>query len=174
MIAAKGYYSGTTPLSINASGVASIQVATAGQNGYMSSTYAGKLDGIAAGATNVTNTNQLTNGAGYIVASSTTTGTHSGLVTGAVRKIVSVIGTNTSATAGYSYVLTASLTLTLPGSPTAGDTVSVTNLSGTYTPVVARNGQNIMGVAEDMTLDFNYISLSLTYADGTRGWVISN
>jgi len=32
-----------------------------------------KLDGIAAGATNVTNTNQLTNGAGYITASSTDT-----------------------------------------------------------------------------------------------------
>jgi hypothetical protein len=44
----------------------SIPAATSGVNGYMSSAYAAKLDGIAAGATNVTNTNQLTNGAGYI------------------------------------------------------------------------------------------------------------
>lgn len=44
----------------------SIPAATASANGYMSSAYASKLDGIAAGATNVTNTNQLTNGAGYI------------------------------------------------------------------------------------------------------------
>lgn len=44
----------------------SIPAATASANGYMSSAYAAKLDGVAAGATNVTNTNQLTNGAGYI------------------------------------------------------------------------------------------------------------
>jgi hypothetical protein len=45
--------------------------ATASVNGYMTSTYASKLDGIAAGATNVTNTNQLTNGAGFITSSGT-------------------------------------------------------------------------------------------------------
>jgi hypothetical protein len=45
--------------------------ATASVNGYMSSTYASKLNGIAAGATNVTNTNQLTNGAGFITSSGT-------------------------------------------------------------------------------------------------------
>jgi hypothetical protein len=45
--------------------------ATAAVNGYMTSTYASKLDGIAAGATNVTNTNQLTNGAGFITSSGT-------------------------------------------------------------------------------------------------------
>lgn len=44
----------------------SIPAANSTTNGYMSSAYAAKLDGIAAGATNVTNTNQLTNGAGYI------------------------------------------------------------------------------------------------------------
>jgi len=48
-----------------------IPAATSGANGYMSSTYAAKLDGIAAGATNVTNTNQLTNGAGYITSAGT-------------------------------------------------------------------------------------------------------
>ena len=50
---------GTTP-------ALSMAAATASTNGYMTSTYASKLDGIAAGATNVTNTNQLANGAGYI------------------------------------------------------------------------------------------------------------
>lgn len=51
---------GTTP-------AISMAAATASVNGYMTSTYAAKLDGIAAGATNVTNTNQLTNGANFIV-----------------------------------------------------------------------------------------------------------
>jgi hypothetical protein len=51
--------------------------ATASVNGYMTSTYAAKLDGIAAGATNVTNTNQLTNGAGFVT-SSILASTHTG------------------------------------------------------------------------------------------------
>jgi len=51
--------------------VISMPAATASVNGYMTSTYAAKLDGIAAGATNVTNTNQLTNGAGFLTASGT-------------------------------------------------------------------------------------------------------
>ena len=45
--------------------------ASSGVNGYMTGAYATKLDGIAAGATAVTNTNQLTNGAGYITSSGT-------------------------------------------------------------------------------------------------------
>jgi len=72
---------GTAPVSASTTSGAttiSMAAATASANGYMTSTYASKLDGIAAGATNVTNTNQLTNGAGYI------TGITSGNVTTAL------------------------------------------------------------------------------------------
>jgi hypothetical protein len=64
---------GTAPVvsSGGATPAISMAAATASVNGYMTSTYASKLDGIAAGATNVTNTNQLTNGAGYITSSGT-------------------------------------------------------------------------------------------------------
>ena len=48
----------------------SMAAASSGVNGYMTGTYATKLDGIATGATNVTNTNQLSNGAGFITSSS--------------------------------------------------------------------------------------------------------
>lgn len=65
---------GTTP-------AISMAAATASVNGYMTSTYAAKLDGIAAGATNVTNTNQLTNGAGFITGSGNTTGSAGSLAT---------------------------------------------------------------------------------------------
>jgi UDP-3-O-[3-hydroxymyristoyl] glucosamine N-acyltransferase len=163
----------TTAATPNALNTLRTTLATSGQNGIMSSTFAAKLDGIAAGATNVTNTNQLTNGAAFITASATTTGTHSGLVTGPVRRTTSVISGNTTAVAGSTYVLTASLTLTLPSSPTAGDTVGVVNASGTATAVIARNGQNIMSLAENMTINSIGVSLSLTYADATRGWVIA-
>lgn len=72
---ARAAISGTAPVSYNSTtGAISMAEATASVNGYMTSTYAAKLDGIAAGATNVTNTNQLTNGAGFITGSGNTTG----------------------------------------------------------------------------------------------------
>jgi hypothetical protein len=67
--------------------------------------------------------------------------------------------------------MTASLTLTLPASPAAGDMVMFSNNSGTTTPVIGRNGQNIESLAEDMTVDnVNYFG-TLVYADATRGWI---
>jgi hypothetical protein len=89
-----------------------------------------------------------------------------------IRQMTTVISTNTNATASNIYVMSASLTLTLPALPTAGDWISFTNRSETTTPVVARNGSNIMGLAEDMTLDSVNASGTLVYADATRGWVL--
>ena len=48
-----------------------IDEASGSAAGVMSVAHHDKLDGIASGATNVTNTNQLTNGAGYITSSDT-------------------------------------------------------------------------------------------------------
>lgn len=93
------------------------------------------------------------------------------VTTNQTTEIVSVISTNTTAVSGTRYVLTASLTLTLPASPTAGKWVAFSNRSGTTTPVIARNGSNIMGLAEDMTLDSTEASGVLIYTDATRGWV---
>lgn len=90
-----------------------------------------------------------------------------------VREYVQVISGNTNATASYTYVLTASLTLTLPASPTVGDFIKVSNASGTATAIVARNGSNIQSLAENMTIDVVDASFTLVYADATRGWVIS-
>ena len=50
---------------------ATIGEATGSAAGLMSTTHHNKLDGIASGATNVSNNNQLTNGAGYITSSGT-------------------------------------------------------------------------------------------------------
>ena len=66
---------GTAPVvsSGGATPAISMAAASSGVNGYMTGTYATKLDGIATGATNVTNNNQITNGSGYITAGSTDT-----------------------------------------------------------------------------------------------------
>jgi len=84
-----------------------------------------------------------------------------------------VISTNTAAVSGCLYVMTASLTLTLPASPAVGDTVKVSNLSGTTTCVVARNGSNIQGLAEDLTIDSLNAAITLTYASASLGWVFA-
>lgn len=87
------------------------------------------------------------------------------------RLTINVISTNTTAVASRTYVFTANLTLTLPASPTAGDMVMFANRSATSTPVIARNGQNIMGLAEDMTVNnVNYFG-TLVFSDATHGWI---
>jgi len=83
-----------------------------------------------------------------------------------------VISTNTTAATGTAYLLTASLTLTLPATPAAGDCVFVHDASGSGTCVIGRGGENIMGLAEDLTLNTGYPYLWLVYADATRGWVL--
>ncbi len=91
---------------------------------------------------------------------------------GTFRKNMQVIGTNTAAAANSMYVLTASLTLTLPASPAAGDFVDVSNMSGDVTATIARNSQPIMALAEDLTVDLDGAGFTLVYADATRGWVL--
>lgn len=89
-----------------------------------------------------------------------------------ITEMVSVIGTNTTAVPSTVYVLTASLTLTLPATPAVGAWVRVSNMSNTTTAVIARNGANIMALAEDMTVDRTNAGFTLEYADATRGWIL--
>lgn len=89
-----------------------------------------------------------------------------------ITQNVQLISTNTTAVRSRTYVLTASLTLTLPASPAAGDWVAFINRSGTTTASIARNGSNIMSLAEDMTLDSAQARGTLVFADATRGWTL--
>ena len=85
------------------------------------------------------------------------------------------VTTNTAAISDRLYVFTSgtAVTLTLPLSPSNGDSLYVANRSGIDTNTVARNGELIMGVAQDVTLDVSQASFKLTYAAGTQGWVIT-
>ena len=82
------------------------------------------------------------------------------------------ISTNTLAVNSKLYILTATLTLTLPSSPTTGNRIGILNLTNDVLSVVARNGSNIMGVAEDLTIDVLKASFELYYIDSTTGWAI--
>lgn len=86
---------------------------------------------------------------------------------------ITVISGNTNATNGQTYIMTASLVLTLPATPTVGQWVTFQNSSGVLTCSVARNGSNIMSLAENLTVDVLHAAFTLVYADATRGWVFA-
>lgn len=70
----------------------------------------------------------------------------------------------------YVVVTAATKTITLPASPLPGTCVTVV-VAGTWLDtVVARNGSNIMGLAQDITLDKQYAAMQFTYTDATNGW----
>ena len=83
-----------------------------------------------------------------------------------------VISTNTNALKNTTYVLTADLTLTLPASPVAGDSIKISNQSAVETCIIARNGSNIMGLASDLTLDDPTKNFELIFTNAAKGWVI--
>lgn len=85
---------------------------------------------------------------------------------------VSVISSNTTAVANTLYVLTATLTLTLTASPSAGDSIKVSNRSGVATATIARNSEKIMGAAEDLTLDKLNAGFELIYSGSAQGWIL--
>lgn len=72
----------------------------------------------------------------------------------------------------YCTVTAAGQTITLPASPVAGNEVviSVGNFTNT---VIGRNSQNIMDLAENMTINVINSTVNLVFIDATRGWRIS-
>ena len=95
---------------------------------------------------------------------------------GGLPAVVVTASTAITAAANFHYVLTAgtTATVTLPASPTISDTIYVTVGNGLVTNVVARNGKNIQGLAEDLTLNSAYASAQLRFtADATEGWVLA-
>lgn len=61
-------------------------------------------------------------------------------------------------------------TWTLPASPTAGQRVGVIVANGRADNVIARNGQNIMGLAENMTVNNKNAGITLRFVNSAQGW----
>ncbi len=89
-------------------------------------------------------------------------------------QLVVVTGTSVTASSGGRYALTnvALTTVTLPLSPSAGDEVEVLVANALATNVIARNGEKIMGLSEDMTINLRKASVRLMFLDSTNGWRI--
>lgn len=99
------------------------------------------------------NVSDLTNDAGYFAGFTST-----------------VTATGVTASAGEHVHVTASTqTITLPASPSAGERVAISVGDFTDT-VVGRNSENIMGLAEDFTIDVANMGLTFIYTDASNGW----
>ena len=89
--------------------------------------------------------------------------------------LVIVSATTQTAASGNHYVLTnaAASTLTLPASPVAGNLIYVTSGNGLATNVIAYNGNKIMGLSENLTINTTaYTTMQLRYLNATIGWAL--
>ena len=89
--------------------------------------------------------------------------------------LVIVTATTQTAVAGNHYVLTnaATSTLTLPASPVAGNLIYVTSGNALATNVIAYNGNKIMGLSENLTINTTaYTTMQLRYLNATIGWAL--
>ena len=70
------------------------------------------------------------------------------------------------------------ITLTLPANPSPGDRVNLIDAAGqcgTTKAVIARNGNKIANLAEDLDFDIKNASLELIYSGSSYGWsILSN
>ena len=97
---------------------------------------------------------------------------------GAAWQAVKTSGFTAVAKEGYFCNTTsAAFTATLPVSATIGDFISFVDYAGTFDTnnlTIGRNGHNIQGVAEDLTVSVERAGLTLVYVDSTQGWLLQN
>ena len=100
--------------------------------------------------------------------------------TGAVNLRIAPIevtsGQTRSGNANSLYIFTATAggsiaTVTLPGSPTLGDSIKISNLGG-LANVLGANGNKIMGQAADMTINTPTAAFELIWSGSNNGWII--
>jgi hypothetical protein len=89
-----------------------------------------------------------------------------------------IASSNATMSANNGYFVDTSVaakTMTLPASPTLGDTIRINDLAGTFHTnnlTVARNGQKIQGSANDLLVDVDQTSFGLVYSNSTYGWKV--
>ena len=84
-------------------------------------------------------------------------------------------GTTELGVANSLYIFTSTTgsisTLTLPASPTSGDSIKISNLGG-LANVLGANGNKIMGQAADMTINTPTAAFEIIWSGSNNGWII--
>ena len=87
---------------------------------------------------------------------------------------------NLSASANTSYILDTSsgnITVTLPGSPSFGQSIGIIDGTGNSNanPItVYGNGSNIQGLSSNMTINTSRAAMTLVYYNASQGWLLTN
>ena len=85
-------------------------------------------------------------------------------------------GSNYTAVAGDNVIVTTGgITITLPPSPSVGDTVSIkdgTGAAATTPFTVVGNGENIASSITDLNFDTNFGEITMSYINSTIGWSV--
>jgi hypothetical protein len=85
--------------------------------------------------------------------------------------------TSTNAVSGQGYFIdttSAAHIITLPSSPSIGDSIAIKDYAGTFGTnalTISRNGSNIQGAGNNSELSTNRASVILVYVDSTKGWI---
>ena len=91
-----------------------------------------------------------------------------------------VTTTNATMAAGEGYFVnttSGAITMTLPGSATQGDEISIIDYAGTFDTnnlTVGRNSHKIQGSAADLTVSTERAGFTLVYVDSTQGWLLKD
>ena len=155
-------------LAVNAGGTA-LEYQSASTGSVTSVDVSGGTTGLTTSGGPVTGSGTITVAGTLAVANGGTNGTTAATARASLSANALPIlkGTSYTAAVGEFVTVTAgSITITLPASPSAGDTVTIkdgTGAAATTTFTVARNGSNIASSATDLVFDKNFAEITMSY-----------